>query len=208
MVGMLTLDRRKVKSDIHMDFTFQLSWPWRQAALLDGGSPSTIAASPESASSPGRNSFGTWNFPRRRGQRSEVPLSPPPVRFLTRLDRLSPRLFDRKRNFRIFGRHSSFASISSPSLNPFNLESSTSRLIPIAVNVGPKQNERRDAKNAKIRLQEENTCQSLLAYLVLTRFIFLFHFPWRSWRLGVHLSHHGNLADSSARASGYPAPGV
>ena len=34
-----------------------------------------------------------WNFPRRRGQSSEVPFSPPTVRFLTCLQSLTPRLF-------------------------------------------------------------------------------------------------------------------
>jgi hypothetical protein len=44
-----------------------------------------------------------WNFPRRRGQSLEVPFLPPPVRFLTRLDRLSPRLFGQKTKLWIFG---------------------------------------------------------------------------------------------------------
>jgi hypothetical protein len=52
-----------------------------------------------------------WNFPRRHGQSSKVPLSPPPTRSSTRLDRLSPRLFGQKRNF---GSSVDFSLLSSP----------------------------------------------------------------------------------------------
>jgi hypothetical protein len=51
------------------------------------------------SSSSSNNPVELWNFPRRRGQSSEVSFSPLPVRLLTRLDRLSPRLFSQKRNF-------------------------------------------------------------------------------------------------------------